>query len=478
MPVTAHSYGFAIGGERVSPQREMVVRSPYNRAEVGRCGEATAAEVERALAAASGAREAMAAMPSWRRSQALRGLEAAVERNQEEFAALMAAEAGKPLRDARGEVQRARLTLRTAAEEALRIGGELAPLDLNGAAEGRFSISRRVPVGVVAGITPFNFPLNLVLHKLAPALACGCPVIIKASPRAPLTALRLGELALEQDLPSGAVNVLAGGAEPVEQLLSDERVALFSFTGSAAVGWELKARAGRKRVVLELGGNAANIVHHDADLGLAAARLTAGAFAYAGQSCISVQRVLVHRAIYSELRGRLVERAQQLRLGDPSEENTDVGPMITVEAAARAFAWMEEAVAAGARAACGMKHEGSLIWPTILEEVPADAAISREEAFAPVLLLQAYDDAEEALRLANASRYGLQAGVFTRDLDFALAAFKKLEVGAVLINEVSNWRMDPMPYGGVKDSGFGREGIQSSIEEMTEPRLLILRQGT
>ncbi|MGH9483279.1 MAG: aldehyde dehydrogenase family protein, partial [Terriglobales bacterium] len=396
----------------------------------------------------------------------------------EELATLMAAEAGKPLRDARGEVQRARLTLRTAAEEALRIGGETMPLDVAAAGEGRFSISRRVPVGVVAGVTPFNFPLNLVLHKLAPALASGNAVIIKASPRAPLTALRLGELALEQGLPAGAVNVLAGGAEPVEQLLADERVALFSFTGSAAVGWGLKARAGRKRVVLELGGNAANLVHRDADLELAAARLSAGAFAYAGQSCISVQRVLAHRAIYAELREQLIERAQRLRLGDPADEATEVGPMITGEAAERAFTWMQEAVAAGARAACGMRREGSFVWPTVLEGVPEGAAISREEAFAPVLLLEPYDQPEEALRRANASRYGLQAGVFTRDLEFALEAFRRLEVGAVLINEASNWRMDPMPYGGVKDSGFGREGIRASIAEMTELRLLILKPSS
>ncbi|MGH9394298.1 MAG: aldehyde dehydrogenase family protein, partial [Terriglobales bacterium] len=409
------------------------------------------------------------------RSQALRELEFALREHQDELATLMSAEAAKPIRDARAEVKRGLLTLATAAEEALRIGGELAPLDMTAGAEGRFSISRRFPIGVVAGITPFNFPLNLVLHKLAPAIASGNPVIIKASPRTPLTALRLGELTLGLELPAGAVNVVAGGAEPVLQLCDDGRVALLSFTGSAAVGWQLKARAGRKKVVLELGGNAANIVHHDADLELAARRLTAGAFAYAGQSCISVQRVFAHRRIYAELRQRLIEAAGKLQIGDPACPETDLGPMITSEAAARAFAGIEAAIASGATAACGAKREGGFLWPTILENVPPQAAIYKEEAFAPVLLLAPYEEPEQALREANASRFGLQAGIFTRDLGLALQAFQQLEVGAVLLNEVSSWRMDPMPYGGVKESGFGREGLRSSIEEMTEPRLLILR---
>ncbi|HVA63891.1 MAG TPA: aldehyde dehydrogenase family protein [Terriglobales bacterium] len=472
----ARLYPFVIGGELVVPEHLAMVRSPFSGDAVGECGAASGLEVERAVEAAAGARDAMAALPAWKRSQALRELENAVRIHQDELAALIAAEAAKPLRDARGEVQRGLLTLRTAAEEALRIGGEVSPLDVAAGGEGRFSLSRRCPIGIIAGITPFNFPLNLVLHKLAPALASGNPIIIKPSPRAPLTALRLGELALGLELPPGAVNVVAGGAEPVEQLLSDGRVAMLSFTGSAAVGWELKARAGRKKVVLELGGNAANIVHHDADLELAAARLSTGAFGYAGQSCISVQRVYAHRSIYAELRQRLVAKAGELRLGDPGHETTDVGPMISNEAADRAFGWMEEAVAGGAAVACGMKRDGGFVWPTILEGVPPQAAIYKEEAFAPVLLLAAYDSEAEALREANASRYGLQAAVFTRSLEFALQAFRQLEVGAVLINEASNWRMDPMPYGGVKESGFGREGLRAAIAEMTELRLLILRQ--
>lgn len=467
---------FTIGGAAVAPERTVSVCSPFSGDEVGRCGAATPLEVERALAAASGARAPMAALSAWQRRQALLELADAVREHQDELAALMVAEAAKPIRDARGEVKRGLLTLRTAAEEALRLAGEVAPLDVAAGAEGRFSLSRRFPIGIVAGVTPFNFPLNLVLHKLAPALAAGNPIIIKASPRTPLSALKLGELARGLELPPGAVNVLTGGAEPVRQLLEDGRVAMFSFTGSAEVGWPLKAAAGRKKVALELGGNAANLVHGDADLELAARRLLAGAFAFAGQSCISVQRVYAQRAIYAELRDRLVAGAGQLRLGDPADDATDLGPMITAAAATRAMDWIQQARAAGAAIACGGKRDGGFVWPTILENTPHHCAIYKEEAFAPVLLLEAYDQPGAALAEANASRFGLQAGVFTRDLDFALRAFRELEVGAVLVNEVSSWRMDPMPYGGVKESGFGREGLRSAIEEMTELRLLILRQ--
>ncbi|MGH9486320.1 MAG: aldehyde dehydrogenase family protein [Terriglobales bacterium] len=468
-------YPLVIGGALAAPEQELTVCSPYDGGEAGRCGDATGLEVERALEAAAGARAAMAALPAWKRAQALGELETAVRTNQDELVRLMVAEAGKPVKAAQVEVRRALLTLRTAAEEALRIGGAVEPLDVAAGGEGRWAISRRFPVGVIAGITPFNFPLNLVLHKLAPAIASGNPIIIKASPRAPLCALRVGEMALGLELPPGAVNVLSGGAEPALRLCEDGRVAMVSFTGSAAVGWKLKARAAHKKVVLELGGNAANVVHSDADLDLAAERLVAGAFSYAGQSCISVQRVLAQQDVYAALRTRLLERIRRLRVGDPRDPETDVGPMINAEAAARAFAWMQDAVAAGAAAACGMKQDGALVWPTVLENVPPDAAIWKEEAFAPVLLLRSYQRFEEALEESNASRYGLQAGVFTRDINLAWRAFEVLEVGAVALNEVSSWRMDPMPYGGVKASGFGREGLRSSMEEMTELRLLLLR---
>lgn len=471
--VSRRAYPFIVGGTRLFPAHPLSIRSPYSGEEVGVAGEAAAFEVQRALDAAAAARPAMSALDGAARRQALLELEARVREHQDEFAALMANEAAKPLRDARGEVQRALVTLRAAAEAAANLEDRLPRLDASPGGAGKLAILRRFPLGLVAGVTPFNFPLNLVLHKLAPALAAGNSVILKLSPRAPLTGLLLGELALACDLPPGAVNVLSGGAEPVGQILADQRLALFSFTGSAEVGWPLKARAGRARVVLELGGNAANIVHLDADLAAAAEKLVAGAFRYAGQSCISVQRVLAHASIYDDLRDRLVAGAQRLRLGDPLDAATDVGPMITEAAARRAAEWVGEALALGARLLAGGHCDGGFFEPTVLENVPFEARIWREEAFAPVLALKPYADISEAIAEANASRYGLQAGLFTRDLDFIRRAFRELEVGGLIVNEASSFRLDPMPYGGVKDSGFGREGVRYAIEEMSEPRLLL-----
>lgn len=474
-PASERTYGFVIGGELTAPEHPVAVRSPYSSDIVGWAGEATALEVERALDAGAAARDEMAALPAYRRRDALLELENAVRLNQDELATLMAQEAAKPIRDARAEVRRALLTLRTAAEEATRIGGEWMPLDVVAGAEGRAALTRRVPLGLIAGVTPFNFPLNLVLHKLAPALAAGNSIVIKASPRTPLTALRLGELVLGCDLPAGAVSVISGGAAPVQAMLADDRVAMLSFTGSAAVGWDLKARAGRKRVTLELGGNAANIVHHDADLDDAVPRLTRAGFAYAGQSCISAQRVLIHRSIFAAASERLVAAARGLRLGDPLEESTDLGPMIDDQAAQRADAWIRDAVAGGARLLCGGRRDGGFLDPTILDRVRPEMNVCRQEAFAPLLVLIPYDTIEQAIAEANASRFGLQAGLFTRDLEFALAAFRRLEVGGLIVNDVSSYRLDPMPYGGVKDSGFGREGLRTAIAEMTELRLMLLR---
>lgn len=472
----ARTIPFLIGGELVAPARAEPVRSPYSGEEAGRAGAATGLEMERALAAAAGARGAMAALPAYRRREALLELERAVAGAQDELATLMAEEAAKPIRDARLEVARAQVTLRTAAEEAVRMGGEMQPLEVAPGAEGAWALVRRFPRGLIAGITPFNFPLNLVLHKLAPAVASGNSVIVKLSPRAPLTGLRVGELAQALDLPPGGVNIVCGGAEAVEPLLADERVAMISFTGSAAVGWGIKARAGRKFVTLELGGNAANIVHADADLDWAAGRLTAGGFGYAGQSCISAQRVLIHQDVYARLREDLVARAQNLRLGDPLDPATEVGPMISDEAARRAEGWIREAVAGGARLLCGGDRDGAFLTPAVLEAVPPEASLCREEAFAPVLVLAAYATPAEAFAAANASRYGLQAGLFTRDWNLIWQAYRALEVGGVVVNEASAARIEPMPYGGVKDSGLGREGLRAAIEEMTERRVLLLRE--
>ncbi|MGH9534296.1 MAG: aldehyde dehydrogenase family protein [Terriglobales bacterium] len=474
----ARTFPFLIGGELVLPERPRAVRSPYSGDEVGRAGDATGLEMTRALEAGAGARGAMAALPGYRRREALLELERGVAAAQDELAELMAREAAKPLRDARVEVGRARVTLRTAAEEAARMGGEWQPLDVAPGAEGRIAIARRFPRGLIAGITPFNFPLNLVLHKLAPALAAGNSIIIKASPRTPLTALRLGELAQGLDLPAGAVNIVAGGAESVEPLLADERVAMISFTGSAGVGWPLRARAGDKHVTLELGGNAANIVHSDADLDWAAERIAAGGFGYAGQSCISAQRLLVQQGVYGAVRERLVARAQALRLGDPLDPATDVGPMITDEAAARAEGWIQEAVAGGAHLLCGGQRDGGFLTPAVLDNVRPEMSVCREEAFAPLLVLAPYDSAEEAFAAANASRYGLQAGIFTRNWDLVWQAFRALEVGGVVVNDASSSRVEPMPYGGVKQSGQGREGLRAAIEDMTELRVLLAREAS
>ena len=467
-------YPFLLGRTPVSPARRVVVRSPYDGREIGETGDATPSEIERALALAAAAREPMRRLSSDQRRRALLELEHAVATRQDEFATLIAAEAGKPIRDARTEVTRGLLTLRTAAEEAGRLGGEVLPLDLVPGAEGRFGITRRVPIGVVVGVTPFNFPFNLVLHKLAPALACGNPILIKASPRTPLTALRLGELVAVLDLPDGAVTVLSGGAACVDQLVADPRVAMLSFTGSAAVGWGLKQRASRLRVTLELGGNAPNFVHHDADLEHASRRLVAGAFAYAGQSCISVQRVFVHENVCDALRGRLVAGAEALRLGDPLDTATDVGPMIDEAAAIRAAAWIEAAVGGGARIVTGGQRQGGFLSPCILENVQPEMKVCTEEAFAPLLVLIPYREIGAAIAAANASRYGLQAGVFTQDMRVIMQLYDQLEVGGVIVNDVSAYRIDPMPYGGVKDSGVGREGIRYAIDSMTELKLLVL----
>lgn len=468
-------YRFLLDGELVEPAEPVEVRSPYTGDLVGRAGQVSSLEIERALAGGAAARGPMAALAAWQRSQALHELEKALRLNRDEFAALICAESAKPIRDANVEVDRALLTVRTAAEEALRIGGEQQPLDFLPGSDGRFAVERRVPRGLILAVTPFNFPLNLVLHKLAPALAAGNSIVVKASPRTPLTALRLGELVAGCELPPGAVNVVSGGAEAVAALLADDRVAMLSFTGSAAVGWQLKAAAGRKHVTLELGGNAANIVHNDADLDYACRRLAAGAFSFAGQSCISVQRVLVQRGVYSAVRDRLAAAAAALRIGDPADPATELGPMITPEAAARSAAWIHEALQQGARLVTGGTCDGGFLTPTILENVRPEMDVCREEVFAPLLVLIPYDTPAEALALANASRYGLQAALFTNDLNFVLQAFDKLEVGAIIVNDVSGWRMDPMPYGGVKQSGYGREGIRSSIAEMTELRLVVFR---
>ncbi|RMG14520.1 MAG: aldehyde dehydrogenase family protein [Planctomycetota bacterium] len=433
---------------------------------------------ERAAAAAAAARAPLAALSAGERAGLLLALAARLERRADEAAERIVAEAGKPRALARGEVGRALATLRIAAEEAVRLYGETIPLDRSEAGKGRLGVVRRFPAGPVLGITPFNFPLNLACHKLAPALAAGCPVVLKAADQTPLTALLLAELCEGVGWPTGSVSVLNAEVPAAERLVRDERFALLSFTGSPRVGFLLKERCGRKRVLLELGGNAAVYVDRSvADLDAAAERIAFGALAYSGQVCISVQRIYAHREVADPLRERLVARFGAPGSRDPRAEDAGVVPLIDEAAARRVEGLVRDALSRGARALVGGAREGSWHPPTLLEGVPEDAPANREEAFGPLATFAAVEDAEEAFARMDDSPYGLQAGIFTRDVQQVLAAHERLEVGAVLHDDVPTWRVDEMPYGGVKSSGLGREGLRDALRAMTEPRLLVLRRA-
>ncbi|MGB7986600.1 MAG: aldehyde dehydrogenase family protein, partial [Terracidiphilus sp.] len=416
------------------------------------------------------------ALPRWKRREILEDVAAALIEQKERFAQLIVAEAGKPVRMARLEVDRAVLTFKTAAEEAARLGGESIPLDLMEGNEGRWGLVQRFAVGPVLAITPFNFPLNLVAHKLAPAMAAGCPIILKPAPQTPFTALALGEVILKAGWPAEALAVLTlNNADTAWLAEKEDALKLVSFTGSARVGWEIKAHSGRKRVLLELGGNAALIVHGDwPDLDDAASRTAHAAFGYAGQSCVSVQRVFVERRVFQTFLWKVVEAAGKLATGDPTLEATEVGPLVRLAEAERVEAWIKEAVEGGAKLVAGGERHGSMITPAILTGTKPGMKLRDEEAFGPVLAIEPYEDFEQALADVNHTKFGLQAGLLTRDAGHILTAFRELEVGALIIGDTPSWRLDPMPFGGVKDSGLGREGIRSAIEEMTEPRMLVL----
>jgi acyl-CoA reductase-like NAD-dependent aldehyde dehydrogenase len=401
---------------------------------------------------------------------------AAIIEQKERFAQLIVAEAGKPVRLARAEVDRSVVTFKTAAEEAARIGGESLPLDLTEGNEGRWGLVQRFPIGPVLAITPFNFPLNLVAHKLAPAMAAGCPLILKPAPQTPFTALALGEVILKAGWPPEALAVLPlSNADTAWLAEKEDRVKLVSFTGSAKVGWELKARSGRKRVLLELGGNAALIVHGDwPDLDEAARRTAHAAFGFAGQSCVSVQRVFVERSVFQTFLWKVVEHTAKLVAGNPSDEATEVGPLIRLSDVERVQAWVKEAVEGGAKLIAGGERHGSVITPVVLTATKPGMKVRDEEVFGPVLTIEPYEDFEQALADVNRSKYGLQAGLLTRDAGRILTAYRELEVGALIVGDTPSWRLDPMPFGGIKDSGLGREGVRSAIEEMTEPRMLVM----
>lgn len=433
--------------------------------------------LEKAITFAEGAFREMHKTPAHQIAGAFRQVAGLLTERSEEFAKVLAMEAGKPIRAARGEVERAVHTLSLGAEESLRRGGETIPMDQKSYGENRFAMLQRFPLGVIGAITPFNFPLNLVAHKIAPALAAGNTMVLKPASQTPLSALKLAELFQSTQLPKGALQVIPAEGSTGEVLAEDPRVKMLTFTGSADVGWYLKQVAFRKKVALELGGNAGVIVHEDADLPSAAQRIATAAFAYAGQSCISVQRVYAHQTIYAALLDQIKEIAGELRLGDPLREETDVGPMITEGDAVRVEEWVKEALSQGARVVLGGERDGAFYPPTILEKTTPAMKVNRLEVFAPLMTITAYRQFGEAVKAVDDSRYGLQAGIFTRDVERIRYAYENLTVGGVIVGDVPTYRIDHMPYGGVKASGSGREGVRYALEELSEPRLLVVRFG-
>ncbi len=465
---------FLIGGQWRTSGTTSPVINPFTGETLADICQAGKEDAEQAVQAAVSAFPALRRLPSHARSSFLHRTAGLLTARLEDFARTIAAEAGKPITDARREVTRAAQTFAIAAEEAKRIPGEVVPLDLTPGLDSYLGLSRRFPVGPVLGITPFNFPLNLVTHKVAPCLAAGNPMVLKPAPQTPLTALLLGEIMLEAGVPAGALSVVPCDNAIAEQLVCDERFKVLSFTGSVSVGWMLKAKAGKKRVLLELGGNAGVIIEPDADLELAARRCAAGGFGYSGQTCISVQRIYVHESLYDRFLDRLLTHVRALPSGDPSREQTVIGPLIDQAAAHRVEDWIGEAVAHGARVLTGGKRTGSIVEPTVLTDVKPDLKVSCQEVFGPVVSVTPYRRFEEAVEALNDSDFGLQAGVFSRDIDRIFRAYRDLDVGTVLANEIPTFRADQMPYGGVKDSGLGREGVRYAIEEMTELKLLVL----
>jgi len=468
--------GFLLCGKEWIEGETLEVHSPWDRGLVGRVTVATRADARQAVNHAVASLRRTRALPRWKRREILEDIAAALIEQKERFAQLIVAEAGKPIRLARTEVDRAVLTFKTAAEETARLGGESIPLDLTEGNEGRWGLVQRFPMGPVLAITPCNFPLNLVAHKVAPAMAAGCPVILKPAPETPFTALALGEVILKAGWPHEALAVLTlNNVDTAWLAEKEDRIKLISFTGSARVGWELKAHSGRKRVLLELGGNAALILHGDwPDLDEAAVRTAHAAFGYAGQSCVSVQRAFVDRKVFQTFLWKVVEATGNLVSGDPAAEATEVGPLIRLSDAERVDSWIKEAVDGGAKLVAGGQRHGSMVAPAILTGTKPGMKIRDEEVFGPVVVIEPYDDFEQALADVNHSKYGLQAGLLTRDAGLILTAYRELEVGALIVGDTPSWRLDPMPFGGVKDSGLGREGIRSAIEEMTEPRMLVI----
>ncbi len=474
-PTIRETWPYWLANRAEQPNTDLEITDKFSGEVVARAAMADAAAIDRAIQAAVDAEEPLRRMAAYERQAVLDHCVTRFQERFDELAHALCLEAGKPIKDARGEVTRLIDTFRIASEESVRMTGELLPLDITPRARGYSSIWKRVPIGPCSFISPFNFPLNLAAHKVAPALAVGCPFVLKPASLTPLGALIIGEVLAETDLPEGSFSILPCRRDGADLFTVDERLKLLSFTGSPGVGWDLKARAGKKKVVLELGGNAAVIVDADADLDDAVERIVFGAYYQSGQSCISVQRILVHADVYDGFRDRLARAVGGLVKGDPKDEETFIGPMISEKEATRLDGWVQSAVAQGARLVCGGGRDGAMLDATLLEDVPAGTEVQAEEAFGPVALLSKFEDFEEALAQVNDSKFGLQAGIFTRDLYKAWRAWDVLEVGGVVIGDVPSYRVDNMPYGGVKDSGLGREGIRFAMEDMTEIRLLVVR---
>lgn len=472
----AKTYPYYLANKPQQPNAALVVLDKYSGEVATHVALADAIAIDQAIAAAHAAEAPMRKFPPYARQAVLEHCVARFRERKDELAMALCIEAGKPIKDAEGEVTRLIETFKVAAEEAVRIGGEVLNLEISERARGYRGFVQRVPIGACSFITPFNFPLNLVAHKVAPAIAAGCPFVLKPSEKTPIGALIIGEILAGTDLPHGAFSILPCGIDDADPFVSDERLKLLSFTGGQ-IGWKLKAQAGRKKVVLELGGNAACIV--DADQGpyldRVVERLIFGSYYQSGQSCIKVQRVLIHASLFDDVRTRFVAATRKLKAGDPQQRDTFLGPLIDEAAAKRLESWIDEATKAGANLLCGGGRNGNMLEATVLEGVPNDAKISCQEAFGPVTLLAKFEDFDAAIAAVNASEYGLQAGVFSNDLAHATRAWDEMDVGGVIINDIPSFRVDNMPYGGAKLSGIGREGIRYAIEDMSEPRLMVLR---
>ncbi len=471
----AKSYPYYLANKAVYANEDLKVLDKYSGEVAAVVAMADSSVIDSAIAASVKAAVPMAKMAAYERQEVLDHCVKRFRERFDELAEALCVEAGKPIKDAQGEVTRLIDTFRIAAEESTRIGGEVIPMDISPRAKGYTGMSKRVPIGPCSFISPFNFPLNLAAHKVAPAIAAGCPFVLKPASLTPIGAIIIGEILAETNLPEGAFSILPCRRDGAALFTEDDRLKLLSFTGSPDVGWALKAKAGKKPVILELGGNAACVVDHDSDIDDAVSRIVFGAFYQSGQSCIGVQRIYIHESIYSQFKKKMVAATKALKMGNPKDPETFIGPMISVNEATRLDNWVQEAVAGGADLLCGGQRDGAMLQATLLEGVGINQNIRDEEAFGPVAILDSFRDFNAVLKDINSSKFGLQAGIFTRDLYKAQKAWDTLEVGGVVIGDVPSWRVDHMPYGGVKDSGLGREGIKYAIEDMTELRLMVIR---